>query len=342
MQFLGNSPKAQELLVQIQRAICSKMTITIVGESGVGKELVAKMIHENSNHRFGSFIKVNCAAIPENLLESEFFGHVKGAFTGAHANHKGYFAQAKGGTLLLDEINELPLSMQVKMLRAIEDKKVTPIGGTQNRVFNFHLICTTSVDLKKLCALGRFREDLFYRINSFTIIVPPLRERREDIPSLIDYALCQLAQENKTEQKVLSARALEFLQNYPWPGNVRELLNAVHNLCLLVDAPTIDLKDMFSHAELFGAEIVPFEKDTRFSDLSRLCTQIDTQAISLAKAKQEFEKLQIEKALSLYKGEVTAASRHLKMPRPQVSRLIKKYKIDKNKYKMGRFTSQNT
>ena len=325
-KFIGISRKRHKLLTDIQKAIESDAYITITGDSGVGKEMVAKTIHYNSKRKDSKFVAINCAALPSELLESKLFGYVKGAFTGANENHDGLFAIAEGGTVFLDEINEMPLSMQVKLLRVLQEKEISPLGSSVTEPID--------KDLKQEIINGNFREDLYYRINVLNIKVPNLNERKEDIPLLVDFALKQFAIENNTLQKAVTSQSMEFLVNYNWPGNVRELINVMYNLSIFVESPYIELADIQKRKDLLRAAAkTNFANNKDLHQISQLSTQIDEHELSLAQAKQEFEKLQIQRALEICNGRITSASYHLQMPRPQVSRLMKKYGIDKDMYK---------
>ncbi|MBF0105988.1 MAG: sigma-54-dependent Fis family transcriptional regulator [Deltaproteobacteria bacterium] len=326
--FIGVSEKKRELFQTLQKSIDSTATITLSGESGVGKELVAKMIHYNGQRKMENFVALNCAAIPENLLESELFGYVKGSFTGADDNKDGLFVTADKGTLFLDEIGEMPLSMQVKLIRVLQEREVSPIGGAASRKIDVRIICATNRDLESMVKEGEFREDLFYRINVVNITVPSLRERREDIPLIVDHALRMYAIENAVPQKTISTQAMKFLMMYPWPGNVRELINVMYNLSIFVEGSVIELNDLEDRKELFRSPIdMHTAQGEENTDLNNLSNAIDEQQITLSEAKSEFERLQIERALKLYNGQITSASYHLQMPRPQVSRLVKKYNL---------------
>ncbi|MBL8490838.1 MAG: sigma-54-dependent Fis family transcriptional regulator, partial [Rhodocyclaceae bacterium] len=218
-------------------------TVLITGESGTGKGVVARSIHEQSRRTDFPFIPVNCGAIPENLLESEFFGHTKGAFSGADRARKGLFTQADRGTLFLDEIGELPLHMQTKLLHVIEDKEVRPIGGEQARKVDTRIVAATNRDLSEMVKQGRFREDLYFRLSQFLIHIPPLRERREDIPRLIRYVMQNIAS-NSQKTLELDPAAEEIMVDYAWPGNVRELENVVNRAYILADGGRITLSDL--------------------------------------------------------------------------------------------------
>lgn len=337
--FVSTSKKIKKIFALLAKATKSQVTITVTGESGVGKEMVAKMIHHNSREPNGRFLAINCAAIPEDLLESELFGYVAGAFTGADQNKKGLIEGAHQGTLFLDEIGEMPLGLQAKLLRFLEDHKIQPIGSNVTIPVDVRVICATNKNLEALVKEGRFREDLFYRIHVVQFHIPPLRERPEDIPLLTNHALKLYAEENNVAQKTVSAQALNFLIHYEWPGNGRELINAMYNFSIFVDRPQIELSDLEERRELFhtpAPEKIPDKNlggDLNLMDA--LSQKIDTQELSLSDAKHEFERLQIDRALKLCNGQITSASHHLQMPRPQVSRLVKKYGLKKLENERG-------
>jgi two-component system response regulator PilR (NtrC family) len=244
VQLIGNTPVIQELRKQIAKVARSQAPIYISGESGSGKEVVARLIHANGPRANAPFIPVNCGAIPSELMESEFFGHVKGSFTGAHEEKKGLFEAAQGGTLFLDEVADLPLAMQVKLLRAIQEKCVRKVGSNQEVPVDVRLLSATHKDLKREMDEGRFRSDLFYRVNVIEIRVPSLRERREDIPLLAEHSLKQLAAEWQLPQPALSDDALAALQNYDFPGNVRELENVLERAYTLCEGDRIAYADL--------------------------------------------------------------------------------------------------
>lgn len=326
--FIGISEQKKELLKILHKTIDGNSPLLLSGESGVGKEMIAKMVHFNSHRKRKEFVAINCGAIPENLLENEFFGHVKGAFTGADDHKTGLLAKADNGTLFLDEIGELPLNMQVKLLRVLQEKEFYPVGGTVPIKTNFSVVSATNNNLEKMVKEGRFREDLFYRISVLNVRIPSVRERKKDIALLIDHALTSYATENGVTQKSVSAEAMGFFVTYPWPGNVREIINVMYNLCIFVNKPQIELADVIAQKGLLrkNVKLIGLLPD---DELNRLTLKIDSHDLSLPEAKHEFEKLQIERALMLCNGKITGASHYLKMPRPQVSRLIKKYGLKK-------------
>jgi two-component system response regulator AtoC len=226
-EIIGTSPALQAVFRLVEKVAPTSTNILIQGESGTGKELIARAIHHNSPRADRPFVAVNCGAIPETLLESELFGHTKGAFTGAVTNKLGLFRSAEGGTVFLDEVGEISAAMQVRLLRALQEHEVVPLGSSTPISFDARIICATNRDVEKEVSEGRFREDLFYRLNVIEIYLPPLRERREDIPLLARSFITHTAHEQKQTEKALSAAAMSALINYSWPGNVRELQNAI-------------------------------------------------------------------------------------------------------------------
>jgi DNA-binding NtrC family response regulator len=242
--LVGKSGKMQEVYTQIEKVAAARGTVLIQGESGTGKELVAKAIHFNSPRKSGPFVVIDCGAIPEALQESELFGHEKGAFTGAIATKKGLFEEAHGGTLFLDEVAELAPGLQAKLLRALQDGEIRRVGGTKTLHVDARVIAATNRDLAAEVREGAFREDLFYRLNVFPIFLPPLRERREDLPPLVDHFLDRLARDGGKPLKRLSPEALRAIMAYPWPGNVRELEHALERAVLLSEGETITDRDL--------------------------------------------------------------------------------------------------
>jgi Nif-specific regulatory protein len=232
-----------EVFEAIEKVGGSRATVLLLGESGTGKELIARAIHYNSPQAQGPFITLNCAALPESLVESELFGHEKGAFTGATALRKGRFELADGGTLFLDEIGDLPLAMQSKLLRVLQERTFERVGGGKSITVQVRLIAATNRDLERAVAEGRFREDLYYRLKVVPIRLPPLRERKEDIPMLVDHFLKRFRQEHQKPTTILPD-ALARLVEYQWPGNVRELENALERLVIMGRQPQINLQDV--------------------------------------------------------------------------------------------------
>jgi len=248
--IIGQSPKMQMIFDLVAKITATNSTILISGESGTGKELVSKAIHYNSLRKDHAFVSINCGAMPENLLETELFGHVKGAFTGAIQNKKGLFEVADRGTLLLDEIGQMSHVMQVKLLRALQEKSIRPVGGNEEIPIDVRVIAATNLDLQKAVEQGGMREDLFYRINVIPIRIPPLRERKEDIHLLADHFLKKYSQEMGKPVTRISAEAIRLLENYDWPGNVRELENAIERAIALETSDVItseSLPEKVSH-----------------------------------------------------------------------------------------------
>ncbi|MEJ7846487.1 MAG: sigma-54 dependent transcriptional regulator [Pyrinomonadaceae bacterium] len=232
-EIIGQSESLQKVFSIVQKVADTNAAVLIQGESGTGKELIARAIHFNSGRAAKPFLAVNCGALPESLLESELFGHTKGGFTGAIADKKGLFRSASGGTLFLDEIGEMPLPLQVKLLRALQEREVTPVGSTDAIKFDTRIIAATNKDLESEVAENNFREDLFYRLNVIEISISPLRERRDDIPLLVKHFAAKSARNQNAEEKNIAPEAMSALLNYRWPGNVRELENAIERAFIL-------------------------------------------------------------------------------------------------------------
>ncbi len=235
-EIIGNSASLQAVFRLIEKVSATNASILIQGESGTGKELVARAIHRQSNRSNNPFVAINCGALPESLLESELFGHKKGSFTGANSDSEGLFRSADGGTLFLDEIGEIPHALQIKLLRALQEHEVTPIGSTNSIKFDARIIAATNRNLEEETTKGNFREDLFYRLNVIEIFLPPLRERREDIPLLTKHFLAKFSTEQNSGEKNITKEAMSALINYNWQGNIRELQNAVERAFILSNA----------------------------------------------------------------------------------------------------------
>jgi DNA-binding NtrC family response regulator len=242
--ILGESLPLQNVYKAVEKVALSNANVLITGESGTGKELVARAIHYSSSRASAPFIPVNCGGIPEGLLESELFGYVKGAFTGALETRAGFFQTADGGTIFLDEISETSLAMQVKLLRVLEDKEVCMVGNNRAIKLDVRIIAATNKDLRSLVKKNTFREDLFFRVNVINISIPPLRERGDDILLLVNYFTQKFAEEAEKLLPTFSDKALEVLRNYNWPGNVRELENVIQRIVVMTDGNVIDVSDM--------------------------------------------------------------------------------------------------
>jgi two-component system response regulator AtoC len=310
--ILAKSQKMQDIFRTISKIAEYKTTVLVAGESGVGKELVARAIHHRSTRRGGSFVAVNCGAIPENLLESELFGHKKGSFTDAVHDRRGLFEEADGGSLFLDEIGELPLALQVKLLRVLEDEKIRRVGDTRDIKVDVRIITATHRDLLAETKAGRFREDLFYRLNVLPILVPPLRDRREDIPLLIDHFVARNNGRLGTSIRGLDTETRRLLFEYAWPGNVRELENTIERAMVLAEGDQIvaqDLPDRLREAR------------------DPVQTQLASGELSVKKTMRIVEEILIRRALQRTKGNRTRAAEVLEISHRALLYKIKDYLI---------------
>jgi two-component system response regulator HydG len=263
--LIGRSPGMEKVYRILAKVAFSTHPVLILGESGTGKELVARSIHENGPGRAGPFIPVDCGALAPTLIESELFGHVKGAFTGADRNKEGLLAAARGGTVFLDEIGELPLDLQAKLLRALQEKEVRPVGATHAVPMSARVLAATNRDLIAMVAQGLFRKDLYYRLNVVNLKIPPLRERREDIPLLAEHYLERFERESGTAHR-FSADALRLIADYDWPGNVRELQNAVERICTMSSGPVLHTVDLPTQLQDFHAQRLAADAATPAGD----------------------------------------------------------------------------
>jgi len=296
--LLGESVIMQEIRAKIDKLARSQAPVYISGESGSGKELVAKLIHQQSSRSDHAFVAINCGAIPHELMESEFFGHKKGSFTGAVSDKKGLFQAAEGGTLFLDEVADLPLSLQVKLLRAIQEKKIRPVGEQQEIPVDIRLLSATHKNLNDMVRDGSFRQDLYYRINVIDLQVPPLRERPGDIPVLVDHILAKLTGANKQDRPVLSVSALAALQQYQFPGNVRELENIMERALALYDGNSIESDDLNLPIDKHNAVKSP-EYSPALGSLEAHLEVIEKKVIALALEENEGDKTEAAKQLGL-------------------------------------------
>jgi two-component system nitrogen regulation response regulator NtrX len=319
--MVGESPALQAIRAQIRRVAPTGARVLITGESGTGKELVARAVHEASERADKPFVKVNCAAIPEELIESELFGAVKGAYTGATQTRDGKFLQANGGTLFLDEIGDMSLKAQAKVLRALQEGEIERVGGNETYHVDVRVLAATNKDLRAEAAAGKFREDLYFRLNVVPVHVPPLRERRVDIPLLAEHFMAMYLDENGLPQRSFSAEALASLRQMPWPGNIRELGNAVERLAIL------SLGAMITPADLgacgLGGETVSV--GTVIGAAPGWDLQAVTAAGGLVAARQEFEKSVISAALAATDGNVSGAARALSIDRTNLHKKILAY-----------------
>ena len=308
--LLGNTPEMRRLKEEIRTAAPSDSRILILGENGTGKELVARQIHRLSKRASRPFVEVNCAAIPEDLIESELFGHVKGAFTGAAADRRGRFEQAHGGTLFLDEIADMSLKTQAKVLRVLQEQRFERVGGGATIQVDVRVLAATNKDLGEEIRQGRFREDLYFRLAVIPLHVPPLRERREDISLLIDHFLAFFAHELGRRLKKMDEAAMARLTGYAWPGNVRELRNLVERLMIMVPGETIGLRDL--PPGIRGKEERLPEGDST----------------TLREARIAFEKRYIERKLAEMEGNVTRTAEALGLERSHLYRKMRAYGIE--------------
>ena len=272
--IVGDSRALQGIISEVKKIANTRSTVLLLGETGTGKELFARVIHHNSGRRVMPFVPINCSAIPETLLETELFGHVRGAFTGAIASKKGLLEEADGGTVFLDEIGDMSLALQAKLLRVLEDQVIRPVGSTKATKVDIRLITATNKDLKAQVRSGLFREDLYYRINVISIQIPPLRNRKEDIGSLINHFIAKYSQEMGKQVQDFSSDALSLMISYPWPGNVRELQNVIERAILISDGTAIGLEHlpegMSSEAPF---QFHPFKKKLSIEDYTKAFIQ---------------------------------------------------------------------
>ena len=309
-ELITRSSAMEDLLAQARRVAASDASVCIFGASGTGKELLARAIHRASPRAEAPFVAVNCGAIPEGLLESELFGHKKGSFTGAVADRRGLFSAAQGGTLFLDEIGDMPLPLQVKLLRALEERKVRPVGSHESHEIDVRVICATHRKLEERIATGEFREDLYYRLNVVKLYIPALAERREDIPLLTNHFLERLAERYRKGRLALAPEAMELLVSAPWPGNVRQLLNVIEQAVAL--APT---------------EVIPE------SLVRQALGAGDTTLTPLDEARRAFERDYLVRILKITGGNVTKAARLAGRNRTEFYRLLERHSLEPGMFK---------
>ncbi len=363
--LLGESIPIVELREIIKQVAPTDVTVLITGESGSGKEVVANEIYKNSSRSAKPFITVNCGAIPEGIIESELFGHIKGSFTGAIENRKGYFEAANGGTIFLDEIGELPLQTQVKFLRVIENGEYMKVGGTKTEKVDVRILAATNKNLEQLIASNSFREDLYYRLRSINIVIPPLRERKGDIKILFDNFVKQFTERNSVNFKGITADAMDSIINYNWPGNVRQLKNFTESLLTLNSDKIIETEDVLRQLGMPKAEIMPAEingfnkQDERQllfgalyelkKDIMDIKHQLSTLESSKANAEpedgfyisddkidnityDEFEQEVLTYYYNKYNGNINRIADKLKISNRTLYRKFKQYGIKNRKY----------
>jgi two-component system, NtrC family, response regulator HydG len=311
--IIGRSQAMEKLLETVAQVAPSEATVLVSGESGTGKEMIAGAIHHNSPRRESPFVKINCAAITESLLESELFGHEKGAFTGAYRRKEGKFSIAHKGSIFLDEISEMSPAMQVKLLRVLQEREFTRVGGEEMVKVDVRVIAATNKDLLAEIGAGRFREDLFYRLNVVTLTLPPLRQRKEDIPLLAQHFLDIFAEKNHKGLKGFTPQAMDSLLRHDWPGNVRELMNAVERGVVMAQAPYLDTKDLTLIPE--GSS---FEQKFRGKE-----------AVGNNRPLEEVEKATILNALEASGGNKSEAARNLGITRKTLLAKLRKYQTEK-------------
>ena len=302
--MLGTSPAVRTIFESIRKVATTDAPVLILGESGTGKEMAARAIHQRSPRKNGPFIAINCSAIPETLLESELFGHEKGSFTGAHAQRKGRIETATGGTLFLDEIGEIPLPLQVKLLRFLQEQCIERVGGRQEIHIDARVVAATNADLKKGMAGGTFREDLFYRLSVVQIVLPPLRDRENDIRLLAQFFLQRFAAQNNKSGLTFDGEALKALNRHAWPGNIRELENCVKRAVIMAEGKRLTAQDLELSAANSGAAFT-----------------------TLKDARENVEREMVQQALRKNSGKITAAANDLGISRPTLYELMEKLAI---------------
>jgi DNA-binding NtrC family response regulator len=310
-QIVGQSKQMKDVFGKIQRAAPVDSTVLILGESGTGKELVAQALHHNSLRKKGPFVAVNCAAVPATLVESELFGHVRGAFTGATDRRMGRFEQADGGTLFIDEIGDFELGLQAKLLRVLESFTVTPVGGHEDRKVDVRVVAATSRDIRRMVEENKFREDLFYRLNVVQIQLPPLRERPDDIPMLVEHFLKEISDQKHTPLKRVSPEVMRRFQQYRWPGNVRELRNTLESMMVLAEGDVLTERDL----------------PDRIAGGTGQTTS--AQEIPTGLTMEELERLAITKALDQFNGNRTHAANRLGISVRTLQRKLRQYELER-------------
>ncbi len=320
-EMISQDPKMREVFATIARVAATDTTVLITGETGTGKELAARAIHYNSPRRGKPLLAINCGAFPETLLESELFGHEQGAFTGAVADKPGIFEVANGGSLLLDEIGNIPHSMQVKLLRFLESGEFKRVGGTETRTCDVRIIAATHVDLTAAVASGAFRRDLFYRVNVVPIVLPPLRERVGDIPLLVEHFIRRHGPRINPAVQDISRPAMNRLLRYPWPGNIRQLEHVIQRALIMADGPTL----LPEHISLDDADAQANDGELKFNEQLPL----DELRAGLV---ERLERAYLDKVLRLHRGNVRKAARHAGLSERSIHEKLKRYAIDRRAY----------
>jgi DNA-binding NtrC family response regulator len=310
-QIIGQSKQMKDVFAKIQRAAPVDSTVLILGESGTGKELVAQALHHNSLRKKGPFVAVNIAAVPPTLVESELFGHVRGAFTGATDRRVGRFEQADGGTLFIDEVGDFELPLQAKLLRVLETLTVTPVGGHEDRKVNVRVLAATSRDIVKMVKEEKFRQDLYYRLNVVTIQLPPLRQRPDDTPVLVEHFLKEITEQKHTEPRRVSPEVMRRLVEYQWPGNVRELRNVLESMMVLASGEMLTERDLPPEILQSAGEVV------------------NPKVLPTGLTMEELEKLAITKALEGCNGNRTHAAQKLNISVRTLQRKLRQYELER-------------
>jgi DNA-binding NtrC family response regulator len=321
-KIIGSSLAIARVIDFVRKAARSEANILILGESGTGKELIARAIHANSPRAAGAFVPVDCAALPENLLESELFGHERGAFTGAVASKPGLLETAGGGTVFLDEIGELPMTLQAKLLRAIQEREIRRVGGTHEIRIDVRILSATNRDLHALVETGKFRDDLFYRLDVIDIVLPSLRERKSDIALLAQRFLERYRRDGDTAPRSFEPDAIAALENYYWPGNVRELQNVIQRACALAEGPILSIRDL--------PDKIRSPKSSESPEMEAAQRSGDAElSFKQAKAKwiDELEGRYLREILTRFRGNVSQAARAARMDRTTFHRLLNKHRI---------------
>jgi len=314
--IIGGGPQMRQIYALIERIAPTNSTVLVQGESGTGKELVARAIHERSLRKGRPFVSVNCGGIPETLLESELFGYAKGAFTGAYATKKGLFDMAHGGTLFLDEIGEMSPMMQVKLLRALQERRIRAVGATEDHEVDARVLAATNQDLSRMVAEKRFREDLYYRINVISVQLPPLRKRREDIPALAAHFLAKSARGSNRPTPALTTKALQVLESHAWPGNIRELENVIERAMALAPGERIEVCHL-------PESLLNYTMPSSHDEL-----EIPGQGFSLSKTVEGVRAAYLQRALELEDGVMTRAAARLGITFRSMRYFVKKYHLN--------------
>ena len=338
----GSSPALLAVLSQVRKVARSDSTVLIRGESGTGKELLARVIHRNSERAAASLICVNCAALSSSLLESELFGHVRGAFTGAHADKPGRFLAAHGGTLFLDEIGDISAETQVKLLRVLQERRFEPVGSDRTIDVDVRVVAATNRNLEELIAKGEFREDLFYRLNVVSLTLPALRDRHEDLAELVFYFLSRAAQKTRKQIRQIEPAALDALQAHPWPGNIRELENVIERAVVLADSDVVTFADLPTELRTGSVVVRPVKASVRTTSTTTSNTTSNTNTnttsttntftavarrVAPAAVDQQQEERDIREALKAAGGNKAVAARSLNLPRSTFFSKCRRYGI---------------